>query len=170
MMIRKLCTIGALTAAVAVATSGVALADTPVRLASNDVGNGTSCTGVGGVAGVVGVLIDGVCSTLGTTDTDNATAHRRGGHYGNRGGFHRGGWYRGVRTGTVYSYDQVVSACGCGNTTVIPTGYTLVSQPQIDYTYVQPQVVAVPRGAVATGDGSCTRLPRGAFGRFGGYR
>jgi hypothetical protein len=155
-MIRKLCTIGALTAAVAVATSGVALADTP---ASVKPATSSDCVLDGGT------LVNGVCTLLG-----GASVNRHRGDGFRRGGFRRGGFYRQIRTGTIYSYDQVASACGCGDTAVIPTGYTLVSQPQIDYTYVQPQIVAVPRGAVATGDGSCTRLPRGAFGRFGGYR
>lgn len=161
-MIRKLCTVGALMAALIGAGSAVAYADTPHSIKPAT----TSCVGtIGGITGVVGVLIDGVCSAVGTTDTDATHHHHYGGHfYGGGfygGGFYPGGFYRNLNSGVVLPYSQVASACGCAGSTLVPTGYALVPAPQ-------PQIVQVPVGAVATGDGSCATLPASAYGRLGG--
>lgn len=152
-MIRKLCTTGAVVAAVLMGTAGVANAATPNLVPTDTTPPVAVCVGGVGV-----------------------NCHHDGGHRGGRGGnfghgfggglgdFRRGGFYRSIRGGDVLSYDQVVSSCGCSGDS-IPAGYVLV--PNYD---PQPVAVAVvPSYAVEAGDTSCaTLLPSGAFGRFGG--
>lgn len=147
-MIRKLCTTGAVVAAVLMGTAGVANAATPNLVPTTPPvavcvgGVGVNCDHDGGHRGGRG----------------GNFGHGFGGNFGGRGGFYPGGFYRGLN-GNVLSYSQLVSSCGCGGDS-IPAGYVLVSDPQ---------VVEVPSYAVEAGDTSCaTLLPSGAFGRFGG--
>jgi len=151
-MLRKSLTVVAVMAAIGAGSVGVANAATPAP------------TQVPSVCGTVALPV--VCTP--------SPGNHHGGHFpgGNLGGFRGGnfggnfgGSFRGIdrfrgsfwnRGGVILPYDQVVSSCGCSGDPV-SLGYTQVLNPQ--------QVLVVPVGAVATGDGSCETLSSVNFGQ-----
>lgn len=159
-MLRKSLTVVAVMAAIGAGSVGVANAATPapsvvcvpgvgVGDCDHD-GHGHFGHGFGGLGGgfLGGGL--GLGGLLGGNTFINSN-HFRGGNFGDR--FRGTFWNRG---GVILPYSQVVSSCGCSGDPV-SLGYSQVLNPQ--------QVLVVPVGAVATGDGSCETLSSVNFGQ-----
>lgn len=172
-MLRKSLTVVAVMAAIGAGSVGVANAATPVVKANptcTTTGGVVSCLpGVGSLGhpfnpgslgshlpggGLGGIFGGGI---LGGNTFINNNNHFRGGNFG--GSFRGIDRFRGTfwnRGGVILPYSQVVSSCGCSGDPV-SLGYSEVLNPQ--------QVLVVPVGAVATGDGSCETLSSVNFGQ-----
>jgi hypothetical protein len=157
-MLRKSLTVVAAMAAIGAGTVGVANAATPAPTAFKT-GQCAPVVVAGCVPGAGAIKLHGAGGPLAGLAGGNhgllggvlgLGGRDRGGRFG--GGL-RGGNFGGTfwqRGGVVYPYSQVVSSCGCSGDPV-SLGYTEFVQPA-------QQVLVVPEGFAATGDGSCVSL------------
>lgn len=162
-MLRKSLTVVAAMAAIGAGTVGVANAATPAPTAFKttqcapvvvaDCVPGAGAIKLHGAGGPLAGLAGGNHGLLG--GVLGLGGRDRGGRFGGRFGGGFGGNFGGTfwnRGGVIYPYSQVVSSCGCSGV-VDPTtlGYTEFVQPT-------QQVLVIPEGFAATGDGSCVSL------------